>query len=106
MVTAGGFNDQVQKRSRCCLKSKAFRVNNSAGHMKPRGLRGRVFSFQAIACNSSWVKPLRAGALGYPLVAWQAEPKPSARKAGGFGLLVQTFALFYEKMISIAHIDN
>lgn len=52
-----GFNDQVQKAQRCFLKSKAPRVNSSAGHPKPSDLLGRVFSFQAIASSPPWVKP-------------------------------------------------
>ena len=39
-------------------------MNNSAGHLKPSDLRGRVFSFQAIASSSSCEKPLKSLPLG------------------------------------------
>ena len=39
-------------------------MNISAGQRKPIDLRGLVFSCQAIASSSSWVKPLRSLPLG------------------------------------------
>ena len=39
-------------------------MNHSAGHLTPSAVRGRVFSVQALASNSSCVKPLKSLPLG------------------------------------------
>lgn len=61
-------------------------MNNSAGHLKPSDLRGRVFSFQAISSSSSRAKLVQAAKFaGIGLKqTFIKEGRELRRKAGGY----------------------